>query len=248
MAMATFKRYECKSILDEVQYHALILELNDHMRPDDYCRRNRHYTINNIYFDTPDFQIIRHSLSKPFYKEKLRLRSYGGPAQPDQLVFLELKKKMRGIVNKRRAALQLGDAYAYLESGRRPAHMDYVDNQVLNEIDFFQAQHPVRPAAYISYQRTAWFGREDSEFRITIDQDILTRWEDLSLESGRLGTSLLKPGQRLLEIKTCRAVPLWLASLMSNHRIYPTSFSKYGEMYKTRQLGIRPYPILQRAV
>ncbi len=102
MAIKSFKRYEKKYLLTGEQYEKLIPRLLEYMKMDDHCVNNS-YSIYNIYYDTDDNSVIRHSISKPYYKEKLRLRSYKIPQSPSDKVFLELKKKINKIVNKRRA-------------------------------------------------------------------------------------------------------------------------------------------------
>jgi hypothetical protein len=206
--------------------------LMQHMCLDKFCKNEREYTICNIYYDTDHSSIIRHSLSKPYYKEKLRLRSYCSFNSPGSKVFLELKKKIGGIVTKRRAVLTLDEAHNFLEHGTKPQNCDYLNTQVLNEIAYFLKNNPVKPAAYISYDRVALFGRDDNDFRITFDHNIITRRDDVSLEKGRYGEHLLQPGQYLMEVKVATAFPVWLANLLSENQIYVTSFSKYGNEYK----------------
>ena len=36
-----------------------------------------------------------------------------------------------------------------------------------------------------------------------------------------------------MEVKTTGAYPLWLASALSENRVFPVSFSKYGRVYQT---------------
>ena len=105
----TFKRYEKKYLVTQQQYNALAKVFAARMVPDRFAES----TISNIYYDTPDFRLIRRSLEKPAYKEKLRLRSYGVPNEETQ-VFPEIKKKARGIVYKRRVSMPYGDALRYL--------------------------------------------------------------------------------------------------------------------------------------
>lgn len=109
MNQTVFKRYEKKYLLSLDQYHALISRIITRLRPDQYGK----HSICNLYFDSGDFSLIRRSLEKPAYKEKIRLRSYGVPGPGDQ-VFLELKKKYDGVVYKRRVAMTLADARRYL--------------------------------------------------------------------------------------------------------------------------------------
>ena len=192
MAIKSFKRYEKKYLLTGEQYEKLIPRLLEYMKMDDHCVNNS-YSIYNIYYDTDDNSVIRHSISKPYYKEKLRLRSYKIPQSPSDKVFLELKKKINKIVNKRRAIITLEEAYNFLEFGERPKCTDFITEQVINEIEYYLSHTKVNPTVYIGYNRIAFFGKEDKDFRLTIDSKIITRHEDLFLESGCHGTDILKP-------------------------------------------------------
>ena len=192
MAIKSFKRYEKKYLLTGEQYEKLIPRLLEYMKMDDHCDNNS-YSLYNIYYDTDDNSVIRHSISKPYYKEKLRLRSYKIPQSPSDKVFLELKKKINKIVNKRRAIITLEEAYNFLEFGERPKCTDFITEQVINEIEYYLSHTKVNPTIYIGYNRIAFFGKEDKDFRLTIDSKIITRREDLFLESGCHGTDILKP-------------------------------------------------------
>lgn len=192
MAIKSFKRYEKKYLLTGEQYEKLIPRLLEYMKMDDHCVNNS-YSIYNIYYDTDDNSVIRHSISKPYYKEKLRLRSYKIPQSPSDKVFLELKKKINKIVNKRKAIITLEEAYNFLEFGERPKCTDFITEQVINEIEYYLSHTKVNPTVYIGYNRIAFFGKEDKDFRLTIDSKIITRREDLFLESGCHGTDILKP-------------------------------------------------------
>ena len=232
MAIKSFKRYEKKYLLTGEQYEKLIPRLLEYMKMDDHCVNNS-YSIYNIYYDTDDNSVIRHSISKPYYKEKLRLRSYKIPQSPSDKVFLELKKKINKIVNKRRAIITLEEAYNFLEFGERPKCTDFITEQVINEIEYYLSHTKVNLTVYIGYNRIAFFGKEDKDFRLTIDSKIITRREDLFLESGCHGTDILKPNEYLMEVKILAAIPMWLAEIFSELKIYNTHFSKYGNEYMT---------------
>jgi len=232
MSIATFKRFEMKFLLNKKQFEALVPTLLEYMNPDKFCQNDKKYSIYNIYYDTPDNHLIRTSLSKPYYKEKLRLRSYTSPTSLDAKVFLELKKKTGGIVHKRRATMTLQEAYDFVEYGKRPVTIGYMNGQVVNEISYFLSCNKVNPAAYISYSRMAFFGKADKDFRITFDCDIKTRRNNLYLERGSFGEHLLEKGQYLMEVKISSSVPMWLAEILADLKVYKTSFSKYGMEYK----------------
>lgn len=63
---------------------------------------------------------------------------------------------------------------------------DYLSREVLREISCFLNLYAVRPAAYISYKRLAFTGKEDPTLRVTFDREICTRREQLLLEAGLL--------------------------------------------------------------
>lgn len=223
MSQMVFNRYEKKYLLPEPVYRILRERLQEHMAEDRYGLS----TICNIYYDTQDDLLIRRSIEHPRYKEKLRLRSYGIP-EMDSMVFLEIKKKYRHIVNKRRIELPLSEAYAYLDHGIRPDN----ECQILREIDFFLQRYQLEPRLYLAYDRVALYGKEDSGFRLTFDSRIRSRRDNIWLECGDHGTLLLPNRWYLMECKIQSAAPKWFSDLLSELRIYPTSFSKYGIIYK----------------
>lgn len=217
-----FVRYEKKYLLSEEQYREIVAAAKPHLSKDRYGN----YTIYNIYFDTPDFRLIQASLEKPIYKEKLRLRSYYVPSA-DSKVFVELKKKYKGVVYKRRVAMSYKESYYYLMKGCSPNK----DNQILKEIDWFKSFYNPQPAVNLSYKREAYKGLDDDALRITFDTDILWRKSNLDLSNGAYGSAVLGDKQRLMEIKTKGAMPLWLSGILNEANAFPVSFSKYGACY-----------------
>ena len=239
MAIKSFKRYEKKFLLNKEQYNSLIPRLLQYMNPDEHCKSGKNYSIYNIYYDTENNDVIRHSISNPYYKEKLRLRSYTIPTSLNDKVFLELKKKINGIVSKRRVVLTLGEAYKFLELGETPYSNDYLNNQVIKEIEYYLSKKIVYPTVYIGYTRNAFFGKEDRDFRLTFDSKILTRRDNLSLDSGYFGVNILEENQYLMEVKILGAMPIWFTNILSELEIYNTHFSKYGNEYVKYTLNIK---------
>ncbi len=232
MAINTFARKEIKFLLNMQQYKELIDVIHEYMNPDKYCVGGREYGIYNIYYDTPDDFLIRESLSKPYYKEKIRLRSYYSPAAPDDTVFLEIKKKIGGIVTKRRVSMTLAESEAYFYDRSKPEINKYITEQVFRELDVFLDNYPVAPKQYISYQREAFFGKDNSDFRLTFDRKITERRYDLGLDYESYGRFIIGADQRLMEVKVSDAIPDWLVRKLSELQIFKTSFSKYGRAYE----------------
>lgn len=234
MAIETFIRYEKKYLLTNNQFDILKNEIEKYMVYDEYCLNGKIYSIYNIYFDDDNNSVVQHSVSKPYFKDKLRIRSYKEFPEENDLIFLELKKKIGGIVTKRRTELSLNDCYKYINTGEYPpeAETNFIMNQVLREVDYFRKLYDVKPMTYLSYDRLAYFDENDTEFRITFDKRITSRRTDLNLELGSYGEELLPDGVMVMEIKIHDSMPMWCTHLLSELEIYPRGFSKYGYDYK----------------
>ena len=232
-----FRRVEKKYRLTPTQKDALLAIIGPKLTPDAHGRN----TICSLYLDTPDHLLIRNSIIARVYKEKLRLRSYGTPGMDDQ-VFLEIKKKFKKVVYKRRERMSLREAMAYIEHGEKPC-----DSQIMREIDY--AMHFYRqpqPMMLIAYEREAYFDAENPLLRITFDTNVRARDTDCRLEHGHDGDYLLPEDAILMEIKTDGAMPVWLARALSECSILPTRFSKYGTAY-LRNAGLIDAPVYTRS-
>ena len=227
-----FRRVEKKYRITPSQKAALLDLIGGHLSPDAHGRN----TICSLYLDTPDHLIIRNSIDARAYKEKLRLRSYGTPG-PDDQVFLEIKKKFKGVVYKRREVMTLREAMTYIQHGEMPC-----DSQIMREIEYaMRFYHNPQPAMLVAYEREAYFDSGDPNLRITFDTNIRARDTDCCLENGSHGELLLPEDAIMMEIKTTGATPFWLARALSDCAVLPSRFSKYGTAY-LRSSGLLPAP------
>ena len=213
-----FKRCELKYVISEDMAEKLLAVVKKNALPDEYGET----VINNIYYDTDTFRLVRNSIEKPtVYKEKLRLRCYGTPTDFSP-AFIELKRKYDSVVYKRRLKLPYGEAVKALETGKLP------DTQIGREIEYFlNFYEKLSPKMVITYSRQAFF---DGEFRITFDRDIKYRKTDLDLCHGSYGDSVTD--MVVMELKSERAIPFWMLEQLRKYKIYKTAFSKYGTAYK----------------
>ncbi len=219
-----FKRYEYKYLLTREEKQELLNVLEGHMKLDEYGRT----TIRNVYYDTPDYSLIRRSLEKPVYKEKLRVRSYTSVTEDDN-VFVEIKKKYQGIVYKRRTAVKEHQAVSWL-NGTSP---EPYYSQIADEIEYFRRVHVgLTPSCFLSYERESFYAVDGTNLRLTLDENILGRTREMSLTKGVYGEKIIPPGSTLLELKTTGAIPLYLTNFLSRKRIGRISFSKYGTYYE----------------
>ena len=238
-----FKRFEIKYMIDEAVFEKLMEVMDGYMIADEHGRS----TVCSLYYDTPKHLLIRRSLEHPIYKEKLRLRSYG-VAEPSDTVFVELKKKFCSVVYKRRIAMKYDKALSYLAGNgqvadskvadsqvadSKVADSQVADSQIANEINYaLKIYENLAPAVLLSYEREAFYARNNHEFRVTFDRNILWRDYDLSLDKGIYGTPILADPKVLMEVKTDGAIPGWMVDFLTQNKLYKTSFSKYGTAYR----------------
>lgn len=237
MANEVFNRFEKKYLLDAATMQRLQARMTD-LEPDEYCSSDDTYSICSLYYDTQDDLLIRRSLEKPVYREKLRLRAYGVPSL-DSKAYIEIKKKAWKQGNKRRSEMKLSEAYNFLYSGK-VLLQPYMNRQVLCEVGYMMNKDPLVPRVYMTYDRKAYHSLSRSDLRITFDTNIRTRRYDLGLEAGRHGGLLLPEDKWLMEIKVADSMPMWLVRLLSEFKLYPTSFSKYGTEFK-QQLAMKEF-------
>lgn len=248
-----FKRFEIKYMIDETVFEKLMEVMDGYMIADEHGRS----TVCSLYYDTPKHLLIRRSLEHPIYKEKLRIRSYG-VAEPSDTVFVELKKKFCSVVYKRRIAMTYDKALSYLAGNgqiagsqvadskiagskiagsqvadSQVADSQGADSQIANEINYaLKIYENLAPAVLLSYEREAFYARNNHEFRVTFDRNILWRDYDLSLDKGIYGTPILEDQKVLMEVKTDGAIPGWMVDFLTQNKLYKTSFSKYGTAYR----------------
>ena len=242
--ITNFRRKEIKYLLTAGQYASLMQYLLKIAEVDEYGKTR----INNIYFDTPAFRLIRTSLEKPLYKEKLRLRTYG--ATEDQTnAFIEIKKKYKGIVYKRRVNGTYRSAFDYLVKDAAPLD----DSQISMEIEEFRKLYdkPV-PAMRICYDRIAMAGKDGRDLRITFDSNITWDEKALDLRMKAKGHQILGKGEVLMELKVPGAIPNELSATLSELGIFPVSFSKYGRGYldmkkRNTRIVLLPHKVLELA-
>lgn len=217
-----FRRVEKKYVVTKAQYLRLKDIIENKMIEDEHGKSS----ICNIYLDTEQFDLIRHSITKPVYKDKVRLRSYNVPNM-DSTVYLEIKRKYDGVVSKRRIEMKLKEFYEYMNNKNSFENGSQVKKELLYYFQFYN----LKQAMCISYDRIAYYDKVDRDFRITFDSNILARNYDLELEKGIYGTNILEKDRYVMEIKTLGAIPMWLVKTLNELKVCPSSFSKYGEAY-----------------
>ena len=224
--IGSFARMEKKYILNRSIMNDLIEILSPYIQDDEYCRS----TINSLYFDTADDKLILRSLEKPYYKEKLRLRTYSGTVKDNTQAFAEIKKKVDGVVYKRRITGSYKELFNWMSGKTNAPNSD----QITKEIDYLMSFYgQMRPAMQIVYLRNSFVAKDDNALRITFDTDILWRNWGLNESGDAYGFRLVPENTVLMEVKaSCKAIPLWLIRSIEELGIQQSSLSKYGEAYR----------------
>lgn len=226
-----FSRYEIKFLITEEQRDMIKRGFGDRMRTDEYNIGGKLYTIMNVYYDTPGDDLVSTGLKhQDNYRYKIRLRSYD-PSLPT--AFLEIKKKVMGLVNKRRSLIYIDDVNPFLTEHKAVPDSKIIKRQIINELDEIAHEIELRPKVVLCYDREAFFGTDpaDGDLRVTFDTRIRARRHDLELRHGSYGELILEEGMVLMEVKVEQAVPFWLARLLSRAGARKVRFSKYGTEY-----------------
>lgn len=217
----SFKRHEVKYLITINQYINLMNYLSDKVEKDVFYKS----TIYNVYYDTDNFELIRKSIEKPIYKEKLRIRSYDKTTL-DSSVYVELKKKYDHIVYKRREKI----AYKYVLNN---SFLEGAETQIDKEIKYFNDFYGgLTPKMFLSYEREAYYFKDDKQIRITFDTNIKYRTENVNLLPSISDIKLLPNNLVLMELKVPFSIPYDLAKYLSSEKIFKRPFSKYGTAYK----------------
>ena len=228
--IVVMKRYERKYLLSGEQTEYLVKSLEGHMKLDQYGRTS----IASLYYDTPNYQLIRASVEKPPFKEKIRLRSYGLATQ-ESPVFLELKRKAYGIVYKRRVQTTIPLVEKFFAGSGDICAPGQINREITYFRDYYQT---LVPACLIIYDREAFF-EPGGDLRLTIDYNPRYRTDHLDLTYSMDGLPLRPPGHTILEVKVQEAMPLWLTHILDDGQIYKNSFSKYGEAFRQQLINAR---------
>lgn len=243
MSKDTFDRKEIKHLLDGPQLAQVRARVAEHLPLGEFGRG----AVSSIYLDTRERSVIARSLERPLYKEKLRVRWYGAcPLEDADAAFVELKKKLAGIVYKRRLQMTADQARSFLKGvpcadlaveasgivaeGAGPAHAPSAQRiQIARELDAARARMgDLIPSVLITCDRTSFGSDDEGGVRITFDEHLRAA----GLFGGEGCHALIADDHAVMEVKCLGAYPLWLASALSMACVRPSSFSKYGRFYE----------------
>ena len=227
----SFCRIENKYIIPLEKLPLLIEAISDYVEYDKFAKEKGCYQVNSIYFDNVYGDIHNRNIAKPKFKEKLRLRSYGGDKP---IFFLEFKDKVLKDVYKRRIYLSQKEVDDFVKEGIfPPKNGDSKHDEFIDELAIFKERYrgSIVPNTLMQYERVAYMNKPGADYlRLTVDRNIRYRREDFEINKPG-GKLLLKEGYGILEIKFIGAMPLFVAKALNDLGLQRQTFSKFGTSY-----------------
>ena len=222
-----FSRREQKYLITRTQYDILVDQMSPYMRVDKFGDEGK-YTVTSLYFDNDRHDIYFETKNKLDFRQKLRLRIYDN-TDLSGTAFFEVKQKHNNVVNKRRTAIPLMDAYRYINKPTYDVEENYQASnfQILKEIHHFRKLYQLEPEMVVSYDRHAFHCITDPDLRITFDLNLRCRNHDLNIEYGPYGNHFIDPNLVVLEVKVTHSLPLWLARILQDLECEQKSASKF---------------------
>ncbi|MCB2222058.1 MAG: polyphosphate polymerase domain-containing protein [Bacteroidetes bacterium] len=228
-------RYEFKYIVDKKYLEPLRQMILPFVEMDSNVEEAEgrvHYTVRSIYFDTPAFDFYFEKIEGIKNRKKVRLRGYDEGA-PEDVVFLEIKRKYEIPILKYRAPVRYKDAIAMFKERNINGHTlkKYgIHNSLENATRFFYQVYGknLRPVVLVVYEREAYFSKFDRTVRITFDKGLRgMAYPSLQDLFDERKLSVAMKNNFILEVKFNKHFPMWLGPILSKYSLKRQSASKY---------------------
>lgn len=223
-------RYEFKFLITHQQRDAIISQFPASVIPDRNAGDGAGYRIYSLYFDNPERDCYWEKLRGLRSRRKLRVRLYESTRKASSgACFVEIKHKHDGRGVKRRLHVPLDAAMAIVAGAPSPVPIRPGEERVLTEIQHLIAERKFEPVCCLRYDRRAYFEENsEADLRITFDEDIRYRMDDLSsLQHGAFDHCLIDESHSVMEVKVTGAVPVWLTQVLRKEKCTPAGRSKY---------------------
>lgn len=224
-------RLEYKYLIPVDKLDSFRRELLPFVNLDDKHNDGNEYIVRSIYFDTHDLRFYREKVEGYKIRKKLRIRGYNFVENANP-VFLEIKRKNDGYINKNRAPLEYQNLDEFLESASINDFIIKDSNGELHKRDaekflYHLRKNSLKPIVLIVYDREAFFSKFDESLRITFDKNlrykIYPSLENLFSED----LQVLHKNNFILEVKFSEGFPNWLSNLINKYQLSRKSLSKY---------------------
>lgn len=232
------ERYEAKYTIPIEMVDAVSRFIEPYCSMDAYSEKSHdlYYTINSLYFDTPDYLFLRLRLTKSDNRFNMRVRTYG--EDPILPWFLEIKHKRGDIMKKYRAKIHSEHLETMLNTPEMLRHHVKNEKEENNRILFYKLvqTYNAEPKVLIQYRRKAYISDTEEYARVTFDKDIRSMEQpghcplpdDNRLQPCDFETIYDTQTNVILELKCYTSfVPLWMLDLIRKFNLNRRGFSKY---------------------
>ena len=232
------ERYEAKYTIPLYMVDEISRFIEPYCSLDAYSEKSPdlYYTINSLYFDTPDYRFLQLRLQKANDRFNMRVRTYGeSPVLP---WFLEIKHKRGDIMRKYRAKMHSENLERTLNTPELLHHHAKNEKEEKNRMLFYRLIHTynAEPKMLIQYKRKAYISDIDEYGRVTFDIRMRsmkqTEYDPLPYENFLHHCdveNLFDPtASVILELKSYTSfVPLWMIDCVKEFQLQRRGFSKY---------------------
>jgi SPX domain protein involved in polyphosphate accumulation len=225
-----FNRFELKYMVTLKQAELFKIALRAYLLPDEHGSGNGRYTLNSLYYDSPDFRCYWEKVDGIKFRRKLRIRRYetDQPLTANIPVFVEIKQRLDRVTQKRRIILPYGDAIRLCNDRHYPETFDPCDKTVLDEIYAYLWQYNLGPVSIVRYERQALIGTDyDIGLRVTFDTALQYQTRSLILHEQPATLPMLPTDRVVMEIKVNERIPYWLTEMIATHNLNMIRVSKY---------------------
>lgn len=198
------------------------------------------YVITTLQLDTPNYSLHHAKGLEAVNRFKLRARTYGevvGGAP----VFLEVKKKIRGVIVKSRCRIAFDSWSRDMVRNLKYDHTFKSHREEEAYLEFVRLTREIaaEPTVWIRYTRESYFGVNDEYARVSFDRKLLYQpavdWDSWGAAAPwkPLDSSLAqRKGYHfsgiILELKTLSNVPHWMIDLVKYFGLERTGNCKYS--------------------
>ncbi len=211
------------------------------------------YITTTMQLDTPMMHLAMAGERKLPNRFKMRIRTYGTDSNPKNAIFVELKRRVNGMVIKSRSRLSRAIWHPRIITNPETAPMLKSAKDNSNFMDFCRLAKTIgaRPKMLIRYIRESYFSANDDYARVTFDRRVSYRphnswmlpgeevadwkyWRPIDTQSG----FMIDYPAYILELKAMRDSPTWMLELAERFNLDPVGFCKYATAMRLENFQI----------
>ncbi len=228
-------RYELKYRITESQARSIANYIQSRMEMDKYSRKSPdgNYCISSLYIDSNLLDLCKDTVEKKKSRYKLRVRCYDD--NPESPCFVEIKRRIDGVIHKSRVRTGKNQLDAIFNGSRISGLNSEKDTKNMEQFQYYLRMIHARPILLCRYLRQAFedISNSDSRLRITFDRKIAFKPVDRPIvTTGGAGWRDLAIDFVVMEIKFTDKYPVWVNDMIKMFDIKRGSMSKYVSSIK----------------